>query len=630
MADKPLLYGADGRPAPRSAPDDDPLGDLVRAGVKDLGDSVQIDKKTLRAVQQEKSRRLAMTSVPRTPRMMVRDAGGLAVAKGHTRNPSITFDFLRRMRDIAPILQPIHQARQYQTRRLAQKWNGQKGRVGIRVVHKDHLEHDAVPPDSIKPYIARFEKMLMRPAPAYKVNTLGAAATLLMEDLLTINRPVVERIPSQVDPRRIVMWAPVDGALIWETLAWVEKWISDNPRWSVGYDRARLSDEDRLDIVSHSLNHDLHGAEYCLVRDGILEAVYPVGRLIVAPIMNRTDIGFAGYPPSHVEQALKLVTAFINTFDYNASLFTKGMLAEFILGIPADMHDDDVDAFVDMFREASQGVGNAWRPPVLPLPHGTDTITKIDLKSNPVEMGFETWLSLLLSQVCAVWRMDPSTINAKPWAAGGSPALSEGNRTEEIGLAREEGLQGDFGHICENVLTPLAQTCHPDLMVIAEYGNYDPLKEAQVYELRGKTDMTRNEIRLENGLKPRKPWLADEDYDTATPEEQKAHDENLWNMPTDPGFTGAFNQGKQREQMAMMQPPQGQGQPANPGDGYDDGFGGKDDGFGGTLQTHDPAPYGTPQGAGGPPKPVTPPKPPGAPQGLQKAVTVFVHDEEAP
>lgn len=634
MADRPTLYGADGRPVPRTpslSPTDDPLGELVRDGVKDMGSSLQIDKAALRAVQQSRARNLAISSVPSTPRNMLRDAGGVAVGKGHSR-AGVTHEYLREMRELAPILQPIHQARQYQTRVMSQKWNGQKGRVGLRIVHKDHLEHDARPPDSIKAHIERFERVFWTPAPAYNIRTLSTAGTLLMEDLLTINRPVVEKIPSAVDPRRIVQWRPVDGALIWETMSWVEKWCANNPRWNSGYESARLTDADRINIVSHRLHHDLHGAEYCLVRDGILEAVYPPGRLLVAPIQNRTDITWAGYPPSHVQQALKLIGAFISTFDYNASLFTKGMLAEFILGLPGDMHDDDVDAFVEMFREASQGVGNAWRPPIIPLPHGGDTITKIDLKNTNTEMGFEIWLSLLISLCSAVYRMDPSTINAKPWNAGKSPGLSEGNRTEEIDLAREEGLQGDIGHLCEHIYTPLAQSAHPDLIVIAEYGNYDPMKEAQVYELRGKTDMTRNEIRLENGLTPRGPWLSDDEYKTAPPEKQKAHDENLWNMPTDPGFTGAFNQGKMREQQAMMGPPGGQqaGAPAGPNDGHDDGYGGKDDGFGGTLATHDPAPYGTPAPPGAPPKPPSIPKAPGATAGMQKAtpITVFVHDKD--
>lgn len=603
------LLDANGRPWPG------PLDAMTRDGVRDMGDRVEISKDALAHVMRERARRLAVTSVPSTPRHMLRDAGGVAVAKGHGRWPAVTMELLREKRYMAPILQPIHQARQYQIRRLSQPWPGKPGTVGLRVVHKNHIRHHATQPESIQPFIARFERLLWSPAPSYGYKTLGNAVGALMEDLLTLNRPVVEKIPSVLDPRRIVQWQPVDGATIWPTLMWVEKWKAENPQWSVGYDVGRLSDEDTLDIVSASLEHDLFGAEYCLVREGILEAVYPPDRLIVNPIRNVTDIRFAGYPPSHVEVALSLISAFISTFDYNASYFTKGMLAEFILGLPADLHDDDVDAFVNMFREATQGV--AWRPPIIPLPHGKDTITKIDLKGTNTEMGFEIWLSLLVALCTAVYRMHPSTVNAKTWDGGQKATISEGNETAEIGLAQEEGLQGDMQHLIEGTLNELARTCHPDLIVIAEYGNFDPQKEAQIYEIRGRTDLSRNEIRIERGEEPWGFFLTPSELKTASPEDQAKHNDNPWNWPTDPTFANAISAAKQREQqekmMAMGQQPGGQGQGPD-ADGYDDGFGGKNDGFGGNTPQHDPAPYGVP-GASGTPAP------------MQKAVTVLISRE---
>jgi hypothetical protein len=605
MARETKLFGPDGRPL--FAPSDDPLGDLVREGVRDLGDKLEIKKELLARFQEEKARGLAMTSVPGTPRNLIREAGGIAVSKGGGRWPHVTMDMLRNLRRTAPILAPIHRARDTQARRMSRKWPGKRGEVGIRLVHKDHLQHDATPPASIRPYIAQFERTLNCPAPDYDYATLEQANAALMDDLLTINRPVVEMIHSAVDPRRIVQVRPVDGSLIWETLTWVEKWVADNPRWSVGYDVGRLRADDLLDIVSHAVSHDLHGADYCLVRDGIVEAVYPRGKLIVAKIQNTTDVRYVGYPPSHVEQAMMLVSAFMSTFDYNASYFTKGMLAEFILGLPAGMHDDDVDAFVDMFREASQGGPNAWRPPILPLPHGKDTITKIDLKSPNKDMGFETWLSFLIAGVTAVYRMDPSTINMKPWDGGGGPKLSEaGGRTEEIAIAKEEGLQADFGHLLQNVWTPAAQRCHPDLMVIAEYGDFDPQKHASVQEIRARTTATRNQLRIEDGDPPLGFYLDPEAWKTAPPDQQQRHDQNPWNWPTDAVFAGAIAQQQnadlQKQQM-QQQAATGQQQPADDfRAGHDDGYGGKDDGFGGRIPGHDPAPYGT-LGQGGPPKP---------------------------
>lgn len=629
MAESKLL-GADGRPVTSESP----LAAVSRSPIRDRGSYVEVDKAALATVQRERARKLAITSIPSTPRDMIRDIGGLAVGKGHGRWPHVTFDMLRELRERAPILQPIHQARAYQVRALAQKWSGKRGTVGFRVVHKDYTEHNAKTPDGFDRHIKRFESVLWRPAPSYDVHTLGAALSMLIEDLMTINRPVVELIPSLIDPGRIVQWRPVDGALIWPTLQWLEKWVADNPRWSLGYDRGRLRPEDQIELVSNAIGQDLFGAEFVLVRDGLAEAVYPNGRLKVAPLMNRTDVRFAGYPPSHVEQAIALVSAFISAFDYNTANFTKGMMAEFILGLPADMHDDDIDAFADMFREATQGTARAHQPPILPLPHGKDTIQKIDLKRPNNEMGWTDYMSMNMSLAAAIYRMDMAPLNGKPWDGGAGPKLSEGSRIEEISLAKEEGLQGDVGHLCDTILTPMAMACHPDLRVIAEYGNYDPEKEARVYELRANNDMTRNEVRMQQGLEPMGFWLPPDEYDDADDATKQKFDDNVWNWPKDPVFANAIGQAKSRDQQAQMMAQQQAGQGPQPGDPHEDGFGGYDDGFGGAHPAHDPSPYGAPQGApqpGGAPSGGAPRPPgPGGAAPMAKAVRtvqVRIHDD---
>jgi hypothetical protein len=965
-----------------------------------------------------------MTNVPNAPRHLMRDVGGMAYAKGSGRWPHVSMDMLRDLRERAPILAPIHSARHYQIRRLCQRWPGKKGTVGYRIVHKNHHEHDAVQPDYIKPFIEKFEGMLERPSPSY-CKTTGAFMTMLWEDLATINRPVVEIIRSAVDPKRIVQFRPVDGGIIWPTLLWIEQWKKEHPNWRMGYDMKQLALEDEVDVVSAALDFDLHGAEWVLVRDGIAEQAYPRDKLIVAPIENRTDIRWVGYPPSHVEQAIHLIAGFISTFDYNASFFcatdqlvttehglvrlsalvgkkfriwngrdwrpatayetgpkpvvrtrlwnglelrtsqehrfrtipadsetgepewrqqrhlepgdtllvdyavsdppldydvalvgeeyksavewgrdwtpttaivddlefwemigfalgdgywpdltkragavqwmqifphyakdealfdrfmkvcarhginadtrtinkhqtrtdgangypviqichrtfiewlsdlgfqascygrrvpdalyqlpaniraavmrglfsadghrarhvtgyctptlassqpafrtdivtcmwslgvaanevgtgwdrgktiivaqdvpafverigylqdyknesltrsdksatrwdrlhpavstwvadsfkqsdawaaassrdrslvyaalsrgmrisrpralnllaqagveppealhychvpvdvldaepaeqemmfdvevfddehlfllnhvgvhnTKGMMAEILLGLPADLHADDVDAFVDMFREATQGVQNAWQPPILPL-EGDKQIQVIDLKKNNTEMGFETWLSLLVAFICAEYRMDTSTIGAKPWEGGAAPKLSEGNRTEEIALAKEEGLQGDITHLNENIINVLARRCHPDLKCIWEYGDFDPVKEVNIYEIRSRMDMTRNEVRLEQGLQPRGFWVPLEEYDDLSDEDQSKYDQNVWNWTTDEVFASAMQQKAMMDAGGAEGLPAGDGFGGNGGGAGGDGFGGEEDGFGGSA-----------------------------------------------
>jgi hypothetical protein len=593
MADekpKPKLFDGKGKPVSSTSAPKPPKGAFdafAELGIKDAGDYVMVDKETIRAVQRDSARRWAMTSAPSTPINLMRDVGG-AVEKGIGRHSAMTMGRLRELRERAPILQPIHQQRMYATRKMATRWNGKRGHVGLRVVHKDHHEHDADPPEGIEPFIRQFENVLESPAAPYGVRTMKDLCTLLMEDLLTINRPALELIPSAVDPSRIVQLRPVDGALLWPTLQWMEKYKRDNRHWSGGHSQHTLSAHDEVGILSELLQLDLYGTEYVIVQDGMPISAHKPGRFIIAPIQNRTDVEWVGYPPSHVEMAVHLLAAFIATFDYNHTLFTRGMLTEFIFGVTGDVHDDDLDAFVDMMREATQGVNRAWQPPIMPLP-AAGAIEKIDLKGNPTEMGFEIWTSLIIALTTGIYRMDPSSINAKPWDGGSGPKLGEANRQQEINLAKEEGLQGDLGHILDNILTPAAQRCHPDLRVIAEWADFDPEKEARVYEIRSRVDMTRNEIRMEQGLKPRGFHLTPEEYEKASDEDKQKHDDSPWNWPTDSVFAGAINSAKQNEMFAEQQ------EEGAPGDG----FGGEDDGFGGGPPGQPPGNAGA--GPGGPP-----------------------------
>lgn len=589
---------------------------------------MDLSPQAVRALAEEHSRRITTSWVPSTPRHFSRDAGGVAVRKNASRN-MVSMETLRLVRERAPILQAIHAARAAQARRMSVRWSGRRGDVGWRVVHRNHHEINARPPKGFEKWIRSFEVVLERPAPVHGFTSTSPFFTSWEEDLLTINRPCTEILFSALDPDRIVGFKPVDGALIWPTQFLVERWVARNPQWYGRWSPGALSEDQALDLLSDQMEIDLRVAEYALVREGSVEATYDRKRLIVAPVINRTDVTFNGYWPSNVEQALEVALTFCNTWDYNAMLFTKGMLAEFALGISGSIHPDDFDAFVDSFRDATQGVRRAWQPPMIPLPEG-GKLEKIDLKASNKDMLMEVFMALQAALCTAVYRMDPSTINARPWdGSGGSHLGGESGRGTEIALAKEEGLQGDLQHLCESTLTPIAQACHPDLMVIMEYGDFDPQKEAAIYEVRARVSLTRNEVRLSEGLEPMGFWLPVDEYNSLAPdsEERKRYEANPWNRPTDPGFS---QQLQQAEQMDMQKQMMAQGQPPPPDDGFGGPDQGQDDGFGGKPSAL-PGPGGGPGGApsgptppGGSPAGPAQPTPPTAPMAKGRNLTVYV------
>jgi hypothetical protein len=152
------------------------------------------------------------------------------------------------------------------------------------------------------------------------------------------------------------------------------------------------------------------------------------------------------------------------------------------------------------------------------------------------------------------------------------------------------------------VLNPLAMRCHPDLRVIWEYGDFNPKEEASIYEIRSKVEMTRNDVRLAQGMHPKGFWVPDEEVEDLGDDEKDKYESNPWNWPADPTFAQAVQQAQQMEQMAQQEQmgggmggPEMGGMPGEeppPGNGFggppEDGFGGaqppegepQDDGFG--------------------------------------------------
>lgn len=536
---------------------------------------------TADAVKEMRKRRLrehARSRVPSTSRYLYREGGGAGVRKGQSQWDQVSLEVLREIRERSALNQALHSARRHQVRQMSRKWNGEKGSVGWRVCHKDYLEPDAVPPEGFDRIIKTFERQMVCPSRRY-CKTLPMAMAQLEEDYLTINRPAIEPLYSDFDPNYLVGWRPVDGALLWPTLFFLQRWFRNNPSFNHGYG-STLTEDNVFDMIAESMQVDVRMAEFVLVREGVAEQTYGEGELIVHPDYTRTDVRYAGYPPSHVEESAEIILSFINAWVYNSTFFTRGMLAEIAFAVTGNIHDQDLTAFVNVLRQATQGVQNAHQPPVLVLPED-GAVEVMNLKAPNTEMGFEGWMSLLASLFCAVYRADVSIIGAKPWDGGKPAPLSEAGRGEEIALAREEGLVNDLGHL-NAMLDDLAERCHPDLRVMQEFGDYDPKKDAEITEIRQRTTKTTNELRILAGDDPIGFWLSSEKRKELGDDHEDVikHWASPWNIPLQPTATAMLQQQASAEMFADQQangfggpggqpgpfgePPGGQGGPGGP------------------------------------------------------------------
>lgn len=535
-----------------------------RGLLKGVDGSLVIPPEMMEQIRADVYRTQTMSRVPSVPTFLQRTVGG-AIDRPSGPAGQLSFQKLRFFRDNVPLLSAIHLARATQVRRLSRKWSGRPEDVGWQVVHKDHHAQREVP-DYIQLYIKRFEDILERPAPTYDIRTTADLMGLLEEDYLTINRPVVEPLFHERDRTRIVGFRPVDGAIIWPTLEYIAKWRAGRTALD------GLSQRDIVDVASVAHDKDLSRVAYVLVRDGSAQGYYEADQLIVGAEQTRTDIRYAGYPPSRLEEALRAVTAFADMWDYNHGLFTRGFMAEQIIALSGDVAEEDVEAFINTLAEAAIGTARAHQPPVIPMNKGDVEILR--LKETNSDMMFNVWASLVIAFACAVYRMDPTTINANPWDGSATSTLSAPNRQMEIALAKEEGLQSNVQHLSDSILNELARRCHPDLRVIWHYGDYDPNQAAELADVRTRTNQTVNESRIEEGRHPLGYYLTEDELETASEEDAHRHWANPYNWTRDPNILAIMAQrypppapGSQRDPDGKIIPPPVE--PDAPGSGGD-------------------------------------------------------------
>lgn len=544
----------------------------------EAAEAARLKQRISDAIEANKQRKAPLSHMPTTALHALPDFHG-GLRKGENIG-GLSFEVLRIIRQKSPLIKPIHLARQSQIQRMCTPYSGKPGSVGWQVVHKDHNKPDRIVPKSIRPYISQVEQVLQCPAPGHNVRSFSDLLKPLVEDLLTINRPVVEKLYSATDPNLVVGLKPVDGGIVYHTRDYLRHWLRNNPAWG---DKNKGVTVERLrELLGQEFKQDIAATEFVIVQDNVIVSSFEPGRLLVVPEVNHTDVRYNGYYPSRLEEAAEIALTFINTWEYNSSLFTRGMMSEFILGISGNIADSDIDNFMDMFREASRGVRRAHSPVVMPLPEG-GKIERIDLKKLDNDMLYEVFQSLQASLCTAIYRMHPSTINMRPWDGGSSPSLQAPSEEKQISLAQEEGLHSICKHFADSFLTPLCQSVHPDLIFIWHFGEDSPQEEIQLLETKTRFLITRNEARINAGLHPIGFYKPAEDLEQLSPEDADKWRSNPWNMPADPSMASMIQQQNQPQQLPGGEP----GQPGQPGpEDTEDGFGGKQgdtepDGYGG-------------------------------------------------
>ena len=467
--------------------------------------------------------------VPSLSRDQMADVGGVAISKSSVLPHYLSYQALREFAIRTPIIQAIESSRIRAIQRYGVLYSGRRGDIGVRVGHVDELRGGRQAPSGFDVYVREAERILTCPAPGVGVNSLADLLGLLGSDLSTINRPTVEIIRSAATGRMTGL-RPIDGAIVYNVVDVVS---ARSQQMFQGMDPSKVSDEDILNRLAMSLHRDIERAEYVLVRDGIVETIYPPGVIACFPMMRTTDVRYAGYQPSLLEMALEAVAAWWATFDHENSTFRDGWFADMLLLLSSTIGADQARTLEADLIERGRGYKKDRHPIVLRGLEGSE-IQKVDLGQVRTDMTYERRFAFCGALICAIYQVDPSSVGMKPFEGGQAPRLSERSREEEIENNNKAGYEADLVHLAGALTRIMQREIHPELSITIEFGRTDPVAEEKVRKSRVEYDMTRNESRLLAGDRAIGFYLTPDEYDKASEENRRRHDENVWNMTKDP------------------------------------------------------------------------------------------------
>lgn len=420
----------------------------------------------------------ASPSAPRLPEQASMNGqyfGGYP--KGYTNRlgakGTISFFVLRQIAERSPVLASIISTRQHQRLRFCQvaRRSTGKGEVGFRVVHARQYEKDFKVPEGFELLARECEKMLEHPwrvfwdeGQVYKEiePSFSSFSSKIMEDLLIINRPVIE---LGLDPLRIPRaFGAIDGANIIPTFSALKYLTSlnrDMPKeWETNWNAYRRT----LQMVSDKYKISLdERTEHIYILAGKPVAGFRNDELIIAPMFPQSDIRNAGYPKSLTERAIFIILAEIMAMTSNSRYFEFGQMAEVLIAMKGNYNDKHIKDLESIFQGNMTGVNGMFRVPLVAVPGGKDDIDVIQLKQNHRDMLFDVYIQKLTNLACAIFRMHPSEINEAPRAGDNSGGLNQASQGKQIDMAQEQGLEAILLHEKTNIFDNILQRIDPDL-----------------------------------------------------------------------------------------------------------------------------------------------------------------------
>lgn len=183
---------------------------------------------------------------------------------------------------------------------------------------------------------------------------------------------------------------------------------------------------------------DFRTPRYVQVYEDVVVNEWTASEMIFGVRNPRTDLEVSGYGYSELEMLVRVLTAWLNGFDYNLRFFSQGAAIPGILNLKGEQANEKImRAFKRELQMLISGVSNAHRLPVTQA----EGMEFIKLHETNSDMEYGQWMDLLVKLLCALYSMDPAEIGFVFGNTGQSSAMGNADSSDKIASSRDRGLK---------------------------------------------------------------------------------------------------------------------------------------------------------------------------------------------
>lgn len=218
----------------------------------------------------------------------------------------------------------------------------------------------------------------------------------------------------------------------------------------------------------------------------------------------RSDVEYAGYGFSLVEQAIELVIAAVNTFAYNAGALTEDNLPRGMLLLNGDADMETVESIEDYIVDVmSAGPAAKWRIPIVPSGiqggEGKRGLEWVNFRTSNRDQEFIEWLDFVWSSVAALFGIDLEELGIR--TKKGTSVMAD-NVTPRIEASKARGLSNTLSFLESHFQKVLDRFDDRFDFEFVGYEKDDPKVKMDLLEAELRTYRSIDDIRTERDEKP--------------------------------------------------------------------------------------------------------------------------------